>query len=77
MTCNSPSAAAHSKVFMGAPAHAREVLLDNRGRQARFDVIEVQVFEQLESDRSEHMGILQHLYRVPAPGPGQYRQRGP
>jgi hypothetical protein len=39
------------------------------------DVIEVQVFKQLESDGPENVRVLQHRDRIPTPASGQHRQR--
>lgn len=58
---------------MGAAADTLKVPGDRRGRQAGFDMIEVQVFEQLESDGLENVSVLQHGHRIPTSAPRQYR----
>ncbi len=47
-----------------------------RGK-VRRDLVEVQMFEQLEAGRAEDVGVLQDLHRVPATALGEQRQGSP
>lgn len=57
-----------SEVLMRAAPDAGQMLIRGRGGQIRGNMIEVQMFEKLEANCLENVGVLQHCDRVPAPG---------